>query len=954
MKLKLHYFLIIAIASKTYSQNGKPNLPLYNLYYLSKYSAANENLTPLQAEEVFYALYSNIGEAKMNDAKKEYSQSEDPDKARKKPIGAFLTNRDLVKNQIKTEIYSILKQADFESIKARYQGYDAVQLQDLKTFFDDSISKTDISLLYIEKNILDSLNIGYKLNNDTIISKFSARYKNQINPREDIDKNSISQKADTAEKLIEDHKKYEARYLEKIMAFAAGYVKDKKFVPNYDIKNYTISDPKIAAAEINLNSTIQASEQRAAASTYKLPSESDMINAMAMFLAKRAQQEMAIWFMDKIRENIRNPLVYEAFPETIKLIESLEDFKTPNFSLAWRYAIASDFIKMPKNLAESSWMQNFIFEGDAEKIKLFSASVIFGYELNRLISEKYTYRDIIRYFYTHPHYDAIKMQIASDESKKLDMDVMLKNSITILYILTNELFAIDEAESKANYRLLSYEEIAAMGEIEWYALGQLVQLKYGSHYANFDFFFSDLSQKEKLSKWMGNLLISLSQFDKVNKDLQKASEKKDGEQNFNFYNVWQNTVQIIDNLDYSRYLNNGLQTKKNYIEILKQSTSIYENIQNRNYPKAVQKTFEIVKMTAKENNASDNDSGFDLVLKKKTIKFNADGKTFTCGDENFTLDTDSGGCLKISDSKDLVAKFSQFNKTRYVFPFLSNFKNDNYDLVAAYDSEFRANCDSLSKRLKLKEDDVLIIINYLGFYDKSGWDSQKLFEYIDASGKNIHKNYSITDQKEAIRLKYQDQLLKLTAFFGDVLTAKNAEELSDVIDSHALPPTSYKLKRRVKRSIDLNGYVGLQGSRMWTNGFTSLKTQYTIGITAPIGFAYTWSTLKRRKPNNWGFTVDIVDLGNIVNHYLVNSTEDYTKDVHFSEIFSPAASFMYALRKTPFVVFASFKLLPLKTSSVTDQNGATKLINEKAFDATVLSVGVKIDIPLVNLWSTVK
>jgi hypothetical protein len=141
---------------------------------------------------------------------------------------------------------------------------------------------------------------------------------------------------------------------------------------------------------------------------------------------------------------------------------------------------------------------------------------------------------------------------------------------------------------------------------------------------------------------------------------------------------------------------------------------------------------------------------------------------------------------------------------------------------------------------------------------------------------------------------------------------------------------------------------------MWTNGFTSLKTQYTVGITAPIGFAYTWSTLKRDKPNNWGITIDLVDLGNIVNHYLVNSTNDYTKDVHFSEVFSPAASFMYALRKTPFVVFASFKLLPLKTSNVTTADGNQTLINEKAFDASVFSVGFKIDIPLVNLWSIVK
>lgn len=932
-------------ASVPPENNKKEELPLYNLYYLSKYIASN-NLSSEEKTQVYSALIYAISKNKTDSYWLTSNNTE-------------TANKDIIKNFL-DGIYVNTEEVKFQFLKGDFSMYNDftflnTDLEQIKNNYSLKLSIPKDTLDYRIK-ILDSVKIA---NDSTKMSYYIKKYKFlkeiRIDKKRSIGEiqtiiNSYSDLSNTYSQNLKN-------YTEKIDKYATKYV--EKYLSEYKVNIDTKSIVKLAGGqsdfsvyELNINSTIQSSEQRAASNTYKLPSESDMINAMAIFLAKRAQQETAIWFMDKIRENIKNPLVYEAFPETIKLIESLEDFKTPNFSVTWRYAIASDFVKMPKNLANSAWVQNFIFEGDSIKIENFSKAVTFGYDLNRLVAEKYNYRDIIRYFYTNPEYDIFK----KDVDQKNNIKMMLRSSISILYILTNELFAIDEVEGKKNYRLLSYEEISGMTDTQWRTLGQLIQLKYGTENGAFDNFFKNEfnQQKQYLSKWVGNLLISLSQFDKVNKDFQKVLEKKENDPNYNFYNVWQNTLQIIDNLDYKKYFDTSTETNKDYIEILKQSITIYENIQNKNYTEAIQKTLAIIEKVSSIDKKNDNAESFDLILKSEKITFNKDGKSFTYKKENYTITIDSTNCLIISDDKNINYKFSHFNKTKYIFPFLNNYKNDNYDMIVAYDPKFKTNIDSLGKRLSINKMEILSLINYLGFHNGTGWDNQKLSEFIDVSSKNISKNHITNDKIERTKLKYQDKLLKITAFFGDVLVAKNAEELANVLDSHALPPTSYKLKRRVSRSIDLNGYVGLQGSRMWTNGFTSLKTQYTVGITAPIGFAYTWSTLKRDKPNNWGITIDLVDLGNIVNHYLVNSTNDYTKDVHFSEVFSPAASFMYALRKTPFVVFASFKLLPLKTSNVTTADGNQTLINEKAFDASVFSVGFKIDIPLVNLWSKVK
>ena len=74
---------------------------------------------------------------------------------------------------------------------------------------------------------------------------------------------------------------------------------------------------------------------------------------------------------------------------------------------------------------------------------------------------------------------------------------------------------------------------------------------------------------------------------------------------------------------------------------------------------------------------------------------------------------------------------------------------------------------------------------------------------------------------------------------------------------------------------------------------------------------------------------------------------DYDEEVHFSEVFSPGLSFISSIGNTPLVFSAGVKLLPLKAVRL-DNN---QVINAKFFDATIFNVGLKIDIPLVNLYS---
>ena len=146
-------------------------------------------------------------------------------------------------------------------------------------------------------------------------------------------------------------------------------------------------------------------------------------------------------------------------------------------------------------------------------------------------------------------------------------------------------------------------------------------------------------------------------------------------------------------------------------------------------------------------------------------------------------------------------------------------------------------------------------------------------------------------------------------------------------------------------SVDLNAYVGAFVGRIVPIGTSSLNCKWTGGITAPIGVTI-------RPAGNlfkyFNFNVQLLELGNLVNHYLITPDSAYNKEVHFSEVFSPGANILYNIKNTPIVTFIGGKLLPLKAYY---DEGLKKRFNDKAFDAAIFSIGLKIDIPLVNLHS---
>ncbi|MCI3937132.1 hypothetical protein MQX03_07965 [Chryseobacterium aahli] len=822
----------------------------------------------------------------------------------------------------------------------------------------DDIKKKILSSYYMDKNgsfYFKNLETLKKEIRETIISKLISTYSNDFdlltNDLEifanefvqiSLDKNSST----LSTKLKEDIKKVSS------------------------VSNFSVSKEQ----QIIINSQIQTAQAQTGSSGIKIPSQSQMIEAMAIFLAKRAKQEAAIWFMDQIRLKMNNPMILDVFPETIKVMEGAENYKVPTFNATWKYAIAKDFVEMPRNLVQSPWVEKVIIKDSINHARL-RQSVEFGYDLNRLMTEQYNYRDIIKYFYINP-----RLEVEKNGKDKVNQEInrLIDNSSTLLYIVTNEFFSIDNIDGKDVYRLLSYEEIAGLNHQEYKILLELLTLKYGTKVKldslTCDKYINgkpivDTEKKEKINKWIGNILISLSQFDKIRNEYKtKKEEIKDDLASKNFYNVWNVLNQMTTNLQNKDLFNSSeIESKIKYI---KTGMSIYEHFQSNDYVGAANQTFELITTLKPTLINSENsleyffDCGKNIKisityykkLEKPSLKINQPSFlikkiNFLNKDNTPNYHTDfvrfyfldsKNICFIINDmTEHKNISLEDFNNYLSIAQYNIKNKNEKIELLQNLLKNYKIeNLVSLSKSLGIDHTQLIQLISYIqtantamsAFGNEQNID--KIFEKLDT---NFIKQQSL-NLMEKYDNKYTKQLTNLLSFFGDVITVKDEHQLAGIIDSYALPPTSYKLKRKQPSSIDLNAYVGAFGGGLMSLKSTTIGSQPVYGITAPIGIAFTWS--RNGWYDNYGFTVDVVDLGNVVNHYLVQPGKDYAKDVHFSEVFSLGTTFLMGIKNSPFVISGGFRFQPYNTG---------KDANNKVFDAGIFHLGVKIDIPLIHL-----
>ncbi|MGV6946453.1 hypothetical protein [Sphingobacterium kyonggiense] len=948
MKKLLFLIALLCITIQANSQASRKDstaLPLYNLFQLAKYMNAN-GLKNHQMDQVYYTLTSILDRSQRSKTTEESSQ---------KLRLNFIEDYDALKiNIIKKDINNNI--FDIPSVEKKLQLNPNSTNKHRKDLLQEVIThEQNVNKLKEENQKLPILsNLKGKLDGhqftlarvDTVKSKTEIDSIRNVVQKdiEDIKKQNIHpikgvtlndtiislQKAiaDTIskhEKTRDSLKSMVDSFSTKSAPLIAEYAKvifdeikksnKTSLLLNFSSQGFESSSEK-STQIIQVQSTIQQAEQNSR-SSFSLPSESDLIQAMAIFLANRAKQETVIWFLDRLKQDINNPFVYDAFPNTHKMLIQQTNFNNPDFGSAWRLAFAEDFIHLPSNLIASDWIDRN-WSGSKEKLDELKVTVGLGQQLLQLVHKQYSYRDIIKHFHLNP--------AVPDTSKLNYINQIFDN----LYILTNEFFMIDNVDTKPTYRLLSYEELSSLTEEEINTLSSLIEIKYGSYFKRKDGRFPDLRK-------ISSLLLTLSQFDKIAKQDQGGQEP--GQKN-NFWEFMdQNILQIKNTFEFKP-------EEVRVIDNFKSALSIYKHIYQKNFDVALDTLLGILqKEVFKQGISVKILTSGEIVLEvegsnSKEIKIPSSNKNgrFKPKEEiklkiqngNITINDESS--ISIEEVKKAI-KFLKYAST-------ANKKDkEHYIKLGIQDPTYKF-WDSLLR--KLNPD--LFVGNEKG--NKQIYDYDRLvligflIEFMDnpmeALRTPIYSEYAAEVSNDYLKnrgLHHLAKLKQVTSFFSDISNSTDEKSLAAAIDRNVLPATSYRMKRESKFSISINGYVGPYAGVQWViNPQTDYNNGWIYGITAPVGFTFSG--------RNQGIFLQVLDLGNLVNQYLWQSDPEIDEEkLKVRQIISPGINFMKYLKNSPFVFFVGANYVMTETSE--KPKGSLNLFQYKA--------GIQVDIPIINL-----
>lgn len=319
---------------------------------------------------------------------------------------------------------------------------------------------------------------------------------------------------------------------------------------------------------------------------FKLPSEAEMINALAIYLANRIKQESVMWFFEKITQNAnRYELLNLFFPTTMKLLQGNEVYEIPNLGAQWQYALSKDFMQMPKNVLNSEWLSKRWPEATT-----YAAYITGVCDFAELIVKRYSYRDAIKSLYLS--LPKIPATIDSVHLKPVFQDY-----ITLLYAINTELFVVDTA---GHLRLLAYEDFRNMNRKEIEIMMGLLDLKYQSVFSKF---FKGIKQSadnqqlldvERMRRLLGNMRTAIGQVEKIGTEYQEEQKRlqQNGQKDwfYSTYNIWgavNQVFRVLNDLDTQLVRSNVSAQAKKAFSYGEQVFEIYNLVTKKNFAGAV-------------------------------------------------------------------------------------------------------------------------------------------------------------------------------------------------------------------------------------------------------------------------------------------------------------------------------------------------------------------------------
>lgn len=356
----------------------------------------------------------------------------------------------------------------------------------------------------------------------------------------------------------------------------------------------------------NKEELVAANVQTSAAlANFTMPGSTEIIDAMAIFLAKRVKQEAIIYFTDLIRTSIDAPILKNAFSNTAHMLEKWDGSTGPNFGAAWRYAFSKDLSQLPEK------MISFCIDE-----KLVSTQEAMAFEdalaISLKVKNRYNFIEIVQHFSANEK-SAVKSRV-------------LKNFFQVCAALNEELYDIRE---KNNYWIdyREFESLKKNPELYKIFLSLLIE-KYSSLQNLMDITHSQINQQAftqqmgAAGNWLSRVLVAFNHFQSnQNQWLQNSANKE-----FSLVSYWTLFAEMMEEISKVTSLGrkNTVPVKEieKVIENSKKVFEIYEQLQNKNYAASAFMTLEAVEQMM--DNGKPNTYQTEIDFAHKLVSFLSD------------------------------------------------------------------------------------------------------------------------------------------------------------------------------------------------------------------------------------------------------------------------------------------------------------------------------------------
>jgi hypothetical protein len=652
--------------------------------------------------------------------------------------------------------------------------------------------------------------------------------------------------------------------------------------------NIVKQNKSVTEATIQYNAQVEKKAEQAEAQQYslKLPTEAQIIDAIAIYLANRVKQESVMWFFETIQKNAKHyELLKTFFPNTITLLLSNEVYEIPNLGTQWRYALSKDFVTMPKNVLNSSWFINLYKKISSDKTVEAREFLMAAFEVGDMLSKKLSYREMVKQMY-------LQLNANKHRFETKDNIVTPELIFGILYAVNEECLVFNEEEKR--FQLMQYEDIRTAGIDELEILVSLLDMKYGHTFApiwkravNNNFvgrFLDSKEDAEAFRQWFGRIEIGIDQFNKIQKSVATIKEdlnhEKSSEVIYSIFNLWENVNQLMtlvipDELIKNPKLQLIAQKSGYYKKAMEQAFEIYHQISLKNYAGSVNSTIALVESLIYQNNS------FTVSTKDFEAMF-GDLKSLRT---RWTDKIPESIVIKQNDQRAAV----MFAEDRHAINLVRKLGGFLNDVMLATDSK------TLSK----------VVQSYAlppGSYKRkrNSWWSVDLNAYV---GGFVGSEDAFKKRLQQPSLRNSGAIYGVTAPIGISISktmGKSIGALDTLTEDYIRNPDKLRVGRK----------------RLW---YRSVST-FTLSFS-------------------------LVDLGAVVAYRFNNATAKVLpQDVKWSQVFSPGVKFGYGIPGTPLMIAAGYQYTPQLRRLDDGEPDAEQYNTNRVFGSILF------DLPLINIW----